>query len=274
MLATVVDFETRNEVKLKVIDGTVKLKKDGTPKNTHSNAKTGGSTWVDPIRKKEDIKKILDYINGRIAEETRKDYIWQWERNKMYFCIAVFSGFRVCDLVGARPGTKYKNNQYPHWTGLKWSDVYEKDGKTFKDMIELKELKTGHMRKVFLSNKSKEYIADYVEKYHPNTKSSEYMFLNRQKNRLSAATIDDFIKEVTRECGIYGNYSTHSLRKTCVYHMYQGLCEKNGEEMALAKCIKFTGHKSIAAFLSYLGLDRREKEEGNRIFEEYWGDTF
>lgn len=289
MLATqpkydnVFDFETRTKVdNIKLLERNIKLKKDGTPKKTHSNAKIKGSTWTDPIRNKEDVKKILEYIDKRISETDREDYKWQWERNKMYFCVAVFSGFRVCDLVGARPGTKYKKKDedgniyyvYPQWTGLKWNEVYKKDGETFRDRIEIKELKTGNMRKVMLSGKSKQYISDYVEKYHPDTKSSEYIFLNRQNKKLSATTIDDFIKEVTSECGIEGNYSTHSLRKTCIYHKYMSLLEKEGEEMALAKCMKFTGHRSISAFLSYLGLKEKEDEEDFKATEEYWDDVF
>lgn len=259
---------------IKTVNREVKLRKDGSPKKTHPNNVEGRSTWVDPIKEVDDIEKILEYINMRIETENREDYKWQWERNKLYFFMAVFSGFRVCDLVGARPGTKYKKKdkdgniyyEYPEWTGLKWNDVFEKDGVTFKDEIVVKELKTSHdgkirMRRVPLAEETKECICGYVNKYNPDTKSSDYIFLNRQKERLSAKTIEKFIKEVTEECDVKGNFSTHSFRKTCAYNMYMGMVDNIGEKMALEETMRFTGHRSLQAFLSYLGIQKDDNKK-------------
>ena len=265
----------------RLIEGKLKLKKNGTPKKIVCNAKTGRSSWVDPIKNVEDIGKIIDYMNMRIENAGRADYEWQWERNKLYFILAVFSGFRVSDLVGARPGTKYKKTnketgeiwyEYPRWTGLRWCDLYEKDGVTLKDVVTVKELKTSKRggsvaRTVKLSNDSKAAILHYVEKYRPKTNSDDYVFLNRRKERLHADTVEDFIKEVTEACGLKGNYSTHSIRKTCVYTMYQGLAKKYGDESAIGKCMRFTGHKSIQAFFSYLGIERDNTGEMMGILE-------
>lgn len=247
-----------------------------------TNSMEGRCTWVDPIRNKNDIRKILDYIDARIKEAERKDYEWQWERNKLYFILAIYTGFRVSDMIGARPGTKYKHKDkdgkvfytYPQWTGLKWNDLYDKDGKTIKRKVIVKEIKTGNMRAVPLHGESINAIEHYVKKYQPDTKSGDYVFLNRQKKRLNAATVDDFIKEVTAACNVNGNYSTHSLRKTCIYHRYMGLVTKNDEKMAISKCMQFTGHRSVQAFFKYLGLNYQYLDEMIETFDEYMEDVF
>ena len=266
-----------------VIDGKkVKLRADGKPKRTKCNAKEGGSTWVDPIRNKDDIGKIIVHLQAKIDNTDRADYRKAYARNKLYFCIGVFSGFRVSDLIGARKGTKYKKKdsngniyyEYPKWTGLKWQDVYYKDGKTFRKEVAIKELKTGHMRKVQITEIMKKYFTEYIDRFQPDTTTNDYIFTNRQKEKMSSVAIDQFIKECVNICGIDGNYSTHSLRKTYVYHKYLNYKETIGEEMALAKTMKYTGHRNMSDLLRYLGLKDKETEKDAQMMDDYWGGIF
>lgn len=268
---------------LTVIHGRqVKLRADGKPKETKSNAKKGRSTWVDPIRDKEDIKKCVQYLQDKIDNEPRADYRKGYARNKLYFCIATFSGFRVSDLIGARPGTKYKCKddngniyyEYPAWSGLKWQDIYCKDGKTFRKEVAIKEVKTGNMRKVPINNVMQRYFTEYVEKFNPDTESNNYIFVNRQKERLNCKTIDNMIKEVIEACKIEGTYSTHSLRKTYVYQTYMSLCNKIGEQMALSKTMEMTGHRNMCDLLRYLGLNKQNVSDITDTFEDYMSDIF
>jgi len=287
--AKVIKFEAqgvKSQLKIvnqpKLVAREKKYKKNGEAKKTPNNAKINGSTRTIPIREGDDITRILDYIQKKIDGTTRKDYEWQWERNKLYFCMAIYSGFRVSDMVGARTGTKYKNETkdgyvyytYPQWTGLKWSDIFCKDGKVLRKKIEVKELKTGKIRVVKLNEQVQGYIMNYVNKYHPDTKSDDYIFLNRQGDRLSYKTIDNFIKEVTQACGMEGRFSTHTLRKTCIFQRYLSLVEQHDEHFAIKKCMEFTGHESVKAFFHYLTLDDDEMEEDDEVFEKHMDKFF
>lgn len=273
---------TGNEIG--IIDGGkhVKLRNDGKPKKTHTNAKKGGTSWVDPIRSKEDITRIVQFLQDKIDNEKRIDYKKAWARNKLYFNVAVFTGFRVSDLIGAREGTKYKNTDvngniyytYPEWTGLKWQDIYCKDGKTFRKEIAIKELKTGKMRKIPITDTMKRYFSEYVKEFHPDTTEDNYIFVNRQKERISHKSMDNFIKEATAACNLEGNYSTHSLRKTFVYQHYMKMVNRVGEEMALGKTMKMTGHRFTSDLLRYLGLDKFEIEEEMNDYEEWMDGVF
>lgn len=270
--------------KIGIIDGGkhVKLRKDGKPKKTHTNTKSGRSTWVDPIRNKADIKRVLDYLQAKIDNEPRIDYKKAWARNKLYFNLVVFTGLRVSDVIGARKETKFKNKDvngniyysYPEWTGLKWQDIYCKDGKTFRKEIAIKELKRGYMRKTPITETMQRYFSDYVEKYNPDTTEDNYIFVNRQKERLSYKSIDAFIKEATAACGIDGNFSTHSLRKTFVYQLYMSLVSKVGEEMALAKTMSITGHRNMSDLLRYLGVNKKNIGDAMEGYEDWMSDVF
>ena len=277
-MAAIINIKTREAFEPVVIEGRVKLTKDGRVKNTPNNRVIGRSTKVDPIMEKEDIKTILAYIQKRIDEADRDDYRWQWDRNKLYFILAINLKLRVSDMVGARKDTlvpiydQYGNvtdYAYPFWTGLRWTDIYNKEGK-LKDFVTVRELKTGHMREIRLDTFSEKAIEEYVSKYHPNIMENNYVFLNRRKKRLSHQTIYDFIKEVTKECGLDGNYGTHSFRKTGIYHLFMDTVDEEGVQWAMVDTMAETGHRTETALLHYLGLDKRKKEDKSKRMESYW----
>lgn len=277
-MAAIISFQTREEFAPVVIDGKAPLTKDGKVKRIANNRVVGRSTKVDPIMEKESVGKILGYIQERIDGTERADYRWQWERNKLYFILAVNLKLRVSDMVGAREKTlvpvydtdgNVVEHVYPSWTGLKWSDIYNKEG-SLKEFITVRELKTGHMQEIKLDAYTAKAIQDYVEKYQPDVTADAYVFLNRQKQRLSHQTIYNFIKEVTKECGLDGNYGTHSFRKTGIYHLFMDTVDEEGVQWAMVDTMGITGHRTETALLHYLGLDRRKKEDKAKRMENYW----
>ena len=280
-MAAVISIQSREVFNPVVVDGNAKLTKAGQVKRVPNNRVTGRSTRVDPIMEKEMVKEILDYIQEKITSATRADYRWQWERNRMYFILAINLRLRVSDMVGARKETlvpvKDKTGRileyvYPSWTGLKWNDFYGKDGK-IKDQISIKELKTGHMVDIQVDAMSKAVIEDYVRKYQPDIHSHDYVFVNRQKKRLSCQTIYTFIKDVTQACGMDGNYGTHSFRKTGIYHLFMDTVDEEGVQWAMVDTMAITGHRTETALLHYLGLDKRKRQEKRSRMEDYWKDT-
>ena len=280
MAAVMYSFAERRE--LEVIEGKAKLTKDGRAKRPANNRVEGRSTKVDPIMEKEYVAAILKYITGKINEATRPDYEWQWERNRMYFVLAINLRLRVSDMIGARKDKLVpvkKDGEiidyvYPSWTGLKWGDLYDKKG-NIKNMVTVRELKTGHVVEIPLDMMSQTAIENYVRKYlHTKWLKTmdldDYVFVNRKLERLSHQTIYDFIKEVTRECGLEGNYGTHSFRKTGIYHLFMDTVDEEGTQWALVDTMALTGHRTETALLHYLGLDRRQKQDKTARMENYW----
>lgn len=242
--AQILEFPTTFEV----VDGGAKLTKDGRVKKTHSNSLAGRSTWVDPITNLEDVYRVLDYLQSKIENEPRWDYKRAWARNKMYFGIGVFSGFRVSDLIT-----------------LTWQDIFESDGKTFRESRGIVEKKTGKMKRLYLTEASKKYVMEYVKLMHPDTTSATPVFVNRQGKAINRQTADDFIKDAAMACGLKGNYSTHSIRKTYAYQMYMNLVN-NGNAFALPIIQKFLNHRNTDTTLRYLGVDQQMQSEAMDSF--------
>lgn len=259
-----------NKINFNVFVGKeIKLKKDGTPKTIVYNKKKGRSSWVDPIRSKEDQKKVLNFLESKVETAQRPDYKKAYARNLMYYAIAVFSGFRSCDLIG---GIDYKTNE--EYYGLKWQDIYCKDGKTFREKTGIIEKKTGKTKYLYLNERSKQYIQLYVDKFNIDTVSDNLVFTNYRGERLNYDTINKFIKEFAVACNLEGNYATHSLRKTFVYNLYMANVVKEGEYLALAKCQAFLNHANSSETLRYLGLKFELEKNDINTMEDYLSDVF
>ena len=270
-MAAIISIQTREEFIPSVIDGKAKVTKAGNVKRVSNNRVVGRSTKVDPLMEKSMVRDILEKIQWHIDNTTRDDYQWQWERNRLYFILAINLKLRVSDMVGARKDTLVdtpNGKVYPSWTGLKWTDLFT-NGK-INDTVTIKELKTGHMQEIVLDRFSKEAIERYIEKYPVDTAKADYVFLNRRKQRLSHQTIYNFIKDITKECGFDGNYGTHSFRKTGIYHLFMDTVDEEGVQWAMVDTMNITGHRTETALLHYLGLDKRQKEDKNQRRETYW----
>ena len=77
-----------------------KLKKDGTIKRTPNN--NTEERWVHPIRNKEDIKRILEYLHEQAGKSNRMDGMMAAYRNEMLFAIGINVGLRVSDLISLK----------------------------------------------------------------------------------------------------------------------------------------------------------------------------
>lgn len=237
-------------IEFPVIEGTGKRRKDGGFKRTPNNAAVGRSTWVDPITEIEDVYRVIDYLQKRIDEETITAYKKGRARNKLYFCIGVFSGFRVSDLLE-----------------LKWSDIFERDGKTYREQVGIIEQKTGKVKELYTTAACREYIDEYVAMWQPDTTSSEYLFQNYKCGKINRQTVDNFIKEAAKACGLKGNYSTHTVRKTYAYQYYI-VMQNEGDLFALAEVQDMLNHLNTQTTLRYLGIDKKRRNENMRKYAE------
>lgn len=137
---------------------------------------------VDPIRDKDDIKAM-------------KEYLREWnERNYLLFLFGINSGLRVGDILRIR----VKDVQGWH--------------------IKIKEQKTGKQKQIKMTKTLKKEVREYIK----DMPLHYYLFQSRiGKNKsLDRRTVDWILKTAALECGIE-NIGTHSMRKTFGYHYYK-----------------------------------------------------
>lgn len=249
-----------NIVPFKTIDGgknnEPKLKKDGTEKQIPNN--NAEDRWVNPIRDKEDIKRILNYLHDQAGQTIRVDTMMAAYRNELLFAIGINVGLRVSDLIT-----------------LKWKNIFEEDMKTFKDASRKREQKTGKTKDICPNNCMKRYIMEYLSNTGIQPQSEEYVFISSRKDKngkfkpITDATVERMMKDIQKNCKLGFNVNTHSLRKSYSYHLYMYLKEKN-DPFPLEKVQKALNHRNSSDTLRYLGLTRDEQIKNSMELGEYW----
>jgi len=117
------------------------------------------------------------------------------------------------------------------------------------DEIELKEKKTGKLRRISL-NKS------CTDSMHALLKSRQYKdddpIFSGQRGPLTVPSINALVKSWCRAINLHGNYGSHTLRKTFGYH--QRVTFGRG----VAELIIVFNHSSERQTLTYLGIQPSE----------------
>lgn len=284
-LAKVINIGTGLEIK--TIDGgkQLNLKNDGTEKKIPNNQSE--HRWVAPIRDKNDINRIKQWLQDKIDNADRSDRRETHARNKLFFIVGINSGYRVSDLIT-----------------LKWKDVFNKDG-TFKKFQNRKEQKTGKIKPLYLVEAVQTAFNEYLETTNYTYDLDDYVFTTRnnryeiyeigeeksitdcvpnhkgilkhdglkeneleeektkltrlgkqfkvRKFHVSNKPIDNLISDATRELGIEGDFAARSIRKTWAYQYYIMLVAK-GDPLALVKVQRALNHRDQKTTLTYLGL--------------------
>lgn len=250
--------ENSNVIQFEVIKSKKnqpKLKMDGTIKQTPNN--NTEDRWVNPIRNKDDIEKILKYLQSKIENATRIDTLMAARRNLLIFAIGINVGLRVSDLVE-----------------LQWENLFEDDMKTFKQIRPTKEQKTGKMKDICPNEFMKRYITDYLNKTGIVPQKEEYVFLRSRKGKdgkikpIDDSTVEKMMKDIQENLLDY-DVNTHSLRKTYAYHKYMMYTERN-DPLALVKVQKDLNHRNSSDTARYLGITRDEAIKSSMELGEYW----
>jgi integrase len=177
---------------------------------------------VEPIR---DIKKIAAMKKILRAGNPRDEVL---------FIVGINTALRISDLLSLTVG-----------------DVVNAKGK-LAEAIELKEKKTGKLRK-FPLNKS---IRDVLNGYMNGRKAFDLnspLFPSRKGRVLSRWQARRILAAAGEAVG-EGRVGTHSLRKTFGYHVYR----KTGGNLGLVQ--KLLSHSSSADTLRYIGIDREQMD--------------
>ncbi|WP_067725345.1 tyrosine-type recombinase/integrase [Oceanobacillus damuensis] len=178
--------------------------------------------FVQPIRDPDVIKGIKQYLKLRSI------------RNYLFFCLGIYSGLRVSDLLSIKVGM------------VKGSHV---------SIIEQKRKKP----KKFLIHPS---IRDDLDGFIAGKNDDEFLFKSRQaktKSKLKGQPIDrstayKMLNDVAKEFGLV-DIGTHTMRKTYGYHLYM----KNKTNIALL--MQMFNHNDESTTLRYIGVTQEMMDE-------------
>jgi integrase len=175
---------------------------------------------IKDLKKITAIKKILSTSN---------------KRDELLFVMGINSALRISDLLSLTVG-----------------DVVNLKGKIVDD-IELKEKKTGKIKRFPLNKSIKETLSDYLENITCDDRTQP-LFLSRKGNKaITRHQARRILLDVGKSVGLK-NIGTHSLRKTFSYHVFQ----KTGGNLALVQ--KILNHSNSGMTLRYIGIDKQEMD--------------
>ena len=167
--------------------------------------------FVEPIREREKIEVVKKILKRKSM------------RNFLLFLIGINSGLRISDILK-----------------LRVCDVVN------KNYIEIKEQKTGKLKKVPITNSFKENLIEFIFDKSPE----EYLFTGKCKDRpISRIQAYRIINGACQKAGITTHIGTHTMRKTFGYHFY-----KKNKDVALLQTI--FNHSTPAVTLKYIGINQ------------------
>lgn len=205
----------------------------------------------DPIKSKDEINKLISHLL----------YTHQY-RDAMLFVVGFNFGIRVSDLRKVRFRDVLKMNN---------SEVQ------FKESFVISEQKTGKKKEVYINDTVKRIISIYLSNTkRKNLSLDDYLFTSESNNQqvsfdiksgkyltepLDPRSINRIIKKHTGTVNINGNMSSHTLRKTCGFHI--SIQEKskltaNTNFRNLMHLMKFYNHSNILTTLDYIGFTGEE----------------
>lgn len=178
--------------------------------------------FVYPIKKKGDVKAMKKYLK----KSNMRDYA--------LFVLGINSALRVSDLLS-----------------FKVSDIMNPDG-SIKERITLVEQKTKKTKSFPFNDSIKETMTEYLK---TDINKDGVLFPSRIGDKDQAITrqyVHVFLKEAALAVGIKELISTHSMRKTFSYNIYQNNVKENPGIINTLQ--HMLNHKDSSTTLRYIGL--------------------
>lgn len=208
------------------------ITKDRTPVGDTKANGVKKATPADPIRDPRDIKRIQKYFLDRNEI-----------RNYTLFSLGVSFTLRIGDLLSIRFG-----------------DVFTSDGKVKKD-ITLHEQKTTKRNKVTINSKCSRILDKYLDWTYEQLGrwplEEEPLFFSKTSKggtlkAISVSMVDKVLRRVKRDLDLEEHLSSHSMRKTMVYHTI-----KNNEydPSTLYLLQRMLNHSDQRVTFRYCGLE-------------------
>jgi len=173
--------------------------------------------FVQPIRDQDVIDGIKEYLKLRSL------------RNYLLFCMGIYSGLRVSDLLALKVGMVRSTH------------------------VNMTEKKNSNKKK-FIIHPS---IREDLDRYIVNKRDDEFIFASRQvktKSKLKGKPIDrstayKILNDAAQQFGL-SEIGTHTLRKTWGYHLYIQ------DSRNLALLMEMFNHSDPSDTLRYIGYSQ------------------
>lgn len=185
-------------------------------KNTGIESEISTATAAEPIKDRAVIEGIKTALN---TKKTRKYYA--------LFCTGINTALRISDILK-----------------LKVSDVQT-------GYVYTKETKTGKSKQFPINNMLEAVLENYIKEY--KLQGKDFLFFSNRKDKArNIKPIDQSqayrkLKEVIENLYSDIHFSTHVLRKTCGYWLYQ-----TTKDITLV--MHALNHSSISVTMRYIGL--------------------
>lgn len=226
-----------------------KLKKDGTPKWSGGDRKSGVSSTVYPIKDPEKFTAFYNYWLQQMQKTYTPYKKYICARNNLLIVVGCNSAYRISDIVT-----------------LQWKDILD------TDTIIRKEQKTGKYRGVFFNPMVQEATDRFLETMNQTRETIDkesYVFTTckSKDGHMTPANVLAFIKQMAKDIGIKENIGTHTLRKNFVYWT---LISHKDDVNILYRVMELMNHSSPRMTFAYATITQ---EESKTLFLEV-GETY
>lgn len=183
---------------------------------------------TQPIRKKEDLQKFMEYYETEHPSA----------RNYALIILGLHTALRISDILT-----------------LQWNDVYDFKEKAYRKHLCIQEKKTGKSSIIAL-NEHVRLALTKLKKERVSARPNDYIFTKNTDYTLPLSRSQAFriVKHAAEESLHEENISCHSLRKTFGYHAW-----KQGTPPALLMDIY--NHSSYRVTKRYLGIEQDERDD-------------
>lgn len=212
-------------------DFTVHTQDESKERRSTSLYKSNGvlkATAAEPIRSLADIHAIQQYFLSH-----------NQMRNYTMFTLGILFGLRAGDLLS-----------------LRFSHVMLPDGR-FKSHCDLIEAKTRKFNNPAITPQIRKILTTYIDECCPYYKLSDPIFRSNKVNAdktfrpITITQLNRILKKAAAACNVPGHISSHSLRKTFVYHMIKSNPNSDEAKFAVQTMLN---HADFKTTLIYCGI--------------------
>ncbi len=177
---------------------------------------------VEPIRDKNKVKQMYNYLNG------------QDPKYGLIFKFGLNTGLRISDILPLKVKNIFNENM------------------EFLDYLILSEKKTGKEKKIKINKALQKALESNVKRQHLSAES--FLFSSKKGGHLGRVQAYRVLKEAAEIIGLQ-NFGTHSLRKTWGYWTYK-ISKYN-----IGLIMDTFNHSSASITLRYIGVNQDQKDE-------------
>jgi integrase len=185
--------------------------------------------YVYPIKDEKSILAMRRFLAG------------ESKRDELLFILGINTAFRISDILK-----------------MKFSDLYDKDGKPVKNLYAYIEAKTKKKKTLPISDKVEKCLREYIKDF-PSWQPDDFIFQSRKGSKpITRQHAHRILNAAAIAINMPDPIGTHTLRKTFAYTLYK----KTGN---IALVQKILNHASQSDTMRYIGLEQEELDAAYRL---------